>query len=368
MTTTTTLAPVATPTPEATATLTATATPTLAPRYTLSLDARALAVDSLRARRYGGGAIKVTRVLSDNGAFQRVLFEYPSDGLKITGMMNIPRGEGPFPVVILNHGYFKPSVYKPGDGTNFAADAFARRGYLTLASDYRCYGGSQCASNPLHVGYAIDVLNLIALLPTLSYADAARVGIWGHSMGGGVTARVVVVNDSLKVAAFYAAVSADDETHYCWLVGCKPQNAPPIFPTPQKPTTNLDPDFAAGLDNAAASARDTLSRMREIFPRASPFNHLQYVNARVIIHHGEKDDIVPLQWSIDFADALNARGKPATLYTYSGEGHVFVGLQWRLFMERTIAFFDKSLTPRQDPVTTDVRVLRRESAILESGY
>ncbi len=352
-------------TPTASATPTQTAPAPTATRVALALDPKILAIDTLRARKYGGGAIKITKILSDNGAFQRVLFEYPSDGLRITGMMNIPRGNGPFPVVILNHGYFKPSEYKTGDGTNFAADAFARRGYLTLASDYRCYGGSPCVSNPLDVGYAIDVLNLIALVPTLPNADASRIGIWGHSMGGGVTARVLTISDQIKVGALYAAVHSDDEIHYCWLVGCKT----PVARAATPPKANeLDPDFLAGIDSAVASSRDPMTRLREIFARSSPFRFLNYVSAPVIIHHGEKDDIVPLQWSIELADALNARGKPAFLYSYPSEGHVFVGVQWRLFMERTISFFDKYLAPRDAPITADARVLKRESLIVESGY
>ncbi len=353
--------------PEATSTQAATTFPTASPspRYTLTLDSKSLAVDSLRARRYGGGAIKVTRVLADTEAFQRVLFEYPSDGLRITGMMNIPRGNGPFPVVILDHGYFKPAEYKSGDGTNYAADAFARRGYLTLAPDYRCYGGSQCVSNPLDVGYAVDVLNLIGSLSSLTYADPSRVGIWGHSMGGGVTARVLVISDQIKVGALYAAVSADDEIHYCWLVTCKTPVAPTRDPRDAR-ANDLDPDFLIGINGTGSS--DPMTRMREIFARSSPMRYLQYVTAPVIIHHGEKDDLVPLRWSIDLADALNARGKPAFLYTYPGEGHVFVGVQWRIFMERTIAFFDKILSPRESPMTAEARVLKRESAIVESNY
>ncbi|MBI3741171.1 MAG: alpha/beta fold hydrolase [Chloroflexi bacterium] len=356
--------------PSSTATPTARATNTIAlARYPLSLDPKALAIESLRARPYGGGTIRITKIVADVGAYQRVLIEYPSDGLRITGTMNIPRGNGPFPVVILDHGYFKPTEYKSGDGTNYAADLFARRGYLTLASDYRCYGGSPCVSNPLDVGYAVDILNLINSLSSLSNADSARIGIWGHSMGGGVTARVIAVSDQIKVAALYAAVSADDEVHYCWLVGCKTPVAREPTREPRDARVNeLDPDFIAGLDANNSAARDPMARLREIFARSSPARFLQYVSAPVIIHHGEKDDTVPIQWSIDLADALNARGKPATLYTYPTEGHVFVGLQWRLFMERTLAFFDKILAPRESPITADVRVQKRESSLLDPSY
>lgn len=344
------------------------------PKYTLSLDVKSLSIDSLRARRYVGGPIKITRVVSSNDAFKRVLIEYPSDGLRITGMMNIPRGNGPFPVVILDHGYFKPSEYKTGDGTIHAADTFVREGYLTLAPDYRCYAGSQCGANPLYVGYAIDVLNLIASLPSLPYADTSRIGIWGHSMGGGITIRVLTINDQIKAAALYGALSADDEVHYCWLYACRA----PLVPT-REPTLQLslqrrheeaDPDFLQGIDTTTQTqtSTDPKVRLHEIFLKSSPSHYLSYFSAPVIIHHGEKDDIVPIQWSVDLADALNGLGKPASLYTYPGEGHVFAGWSWQLFMARTISFFNEYLNPQSTPITAGIRVLRRESTFLDSTY
>ncbi len=358
-----------------TATLTPTTTAALnaasGPRYTLSLDPKSLAIDSLRARSYGGGQIKITRTLSTYDEYRRVLFEYPSDGLRITGMMNIPRGTGPFPVVILDHGYFKPSEYRTGDGTSRAADHFARNGYLTLASDYRCYGGSQCGPNPLYVGYAVDVLNLIGSLPSLAFADTERVGIWGHSMGGGITIRVLTISSELKAAALYGSLNSDDEVHYCWLNTCRAASAPTRLPRVPD-LAEVDPDFVPGttssLSAPATAAPDPFAKLHDIFLKSSPSRYLSYWNAPVIIHHGEKDETVPIQWSVDLADALTAKGKTAELYTYPGEGHVFAGWNWQLFMARTLRFFDERLNPRETPVTADRRVLRLEQKLWDSGY
>ncbi len=373
-----------TATPTATATLTATidlsattptATPTVTPtptatpfRYPLTLDPQALSIDALRARPYGGGAIKITRVLSDGQTYKQVLIEYTSDGLRITGMMNIPHGIGPFPVVVLDHGYFPPAQYKSGDGTNPSADVFARNGYLTIASDYRCYGGSQCGSNPFDIGYAIDVLNLIADLPSLSYADTTHVGIWGHSMGGGVTMRVLAINQTIKVGSLYGAVSSDDEVHYCWLAGCTTALVTPV------PRTNyklelFDQDFSQSLPPPGADTPlDYRAKLHAIFLKSSPSRFLANINAPIIIHHGEADDTVPIQWSVDLADRLTALNKLATLYTYPGENHVFVGWGWQLFMTRTLAFFDDYLNPRSTPITVTQRVLQQERIAAEESY
>lgn len=362
-----------TPTPEAP---TATATPVPAssplnvaasPKYVLALNPQALSIDSLRARSYGGGQIKITKSVSSDAMFTRVFFEYPSDGLRITGMMNIPNGVAPFPVVILDHGYFKPSEYKTGDGTIRAADALARHGYLTLSPDYRCYAGSQCGSNPLDVGYAVDVLNLIAELSSLPYADTAHIGVWGHSMGGGVTIRVLAISDQIKAGVLYGAVSGDDEVHYCWLSGCR-VSAAPTREVRVGGAFEVDPDFMQGIPTMVPAAPDPMAKLREIFARSSPTRYLKYVNAPVIINHGEADDMVPIQWSVDLANALDFQGKSATLYTYPGEGHVFAGWNWQLFMARTISFFDSYLNPRGGPFTVEQRVLRQERGISDLSY
>ncbi|MDE3091658.1 MAG: alpha/beta fold hydrolase, partial [Chloroflexota bacterium] len=220
-----------------------------------------------------------------------------------------------------------------------------------------------------YTGYAIDVLNLIAELPSLPDADTARVGIWGHSMGGGITIRVITVNASLKVAALYGALSSDDEVHYCWLYGCR---TPLVTPIPRNSSRLLefDPEFFQGLptpppDNAAT---DPKARLHEIFLKSSPSRYLQYIDTPLIIHHGESDEIVPIEWSVDLADRLNALGKTATLYTYPGEGHVFAGWGWQLFMSRTLTYFDQYLKPRAAPITVDRRVLMHEQVAEESNY
>lgn len=353
------------PNPTAPPTITPRVVAAAQPKYTLALDQKSLAIDSLRARTYGGGPIKITRVASTEDAFRRVLFEYQSDSLRITGMMHVPNGAGPFPVVILDHGYFKPSEYKSGDGTVRAADAFARRGYLTLAPDYRCYAGSQCGSNPMEVGFAIDVLNLIASLPSLPNADTSRIGIWGHSMGGSITIRVLTINDSIKVASLYGAVTGDDEVHYCWLTSCRAPLVPAKVAAPQLRET--DPDFAQELPPPEVASNDPKVRLHEIFLKSSPTNYLGFWKTPVIIHHGEKDDTVPIQWSIDLADALTKQNKTAMFYSYANDAHVF-SVSWQLFSARTIAFFDRYLNPQPTPITATMRVLRHENQIQDSSY
>ncbi len=295
-----------TPTQTAAATLTSTPDP-LSPYF----------VESLRARSYTGGTIEIVETLEQTSAYTSYLIAYPSDGLRITGMMNVPVGEGPFPVIVLNHGHYDLSEYTTGRGTNSAADIFARHGYLTLAPDYRGHAGSDSGDNFFRTGYVVDVLNLIASVKSLPQAKPDSIGIWGHSMGGGVAIEVMVVNPpGLRGVVLYGAMSGDMTDNYYRIAFFRGQDTP-------------GPDFPV-LPEAAPEA----------YAQLSPINYLQYVGVPVIIHHGDLDDQVPPDWSLRLQDALKVAGKESTLYTYPNAGHSFFDEDWNTFMGRNVEFFE----------------------------
>mgnify|MGYP003981051517 FL=1 len=55
-------------------------------------------------------------VLSSNSAYTRYTVTYSSNGLQISGILNIPTGDGAFPLMVMNHGYIARSVYTNGRG------------------------------------------------------------------------------------------------------------------------------------------------------------------------------------------------------------------------------------------------------------
>ncbi|HXI15589.1 MAG TPA: peptidase, partial [Chloroflexota bacterium] len=101
-------------------------------------------IAGLRARVYEGGEIEIVRTLADTATYTSYLIAYPSDGLRVTGFLNVPKGEGPFPVLIINHGFVPPQGYV-AVASNYAkreGDFLATRGYLTAGSDFRGHGNS----------------------------------------------------------------------------------------------------------------------------------------------------------------------------------------------------------------------------------
>ncbi len=311
------------PTPTSTPTRTAlpTATATLVPTATATPNsAAAFSIEALRARAYPGGPIEIVRTLEDTPQFTRYLVAYRSDGLRITAMMNRPKGAGPFPVIILNHGYWPPAAYTTGTGTQPEADFLARRGYLTIAPDYRNYGGSDQGDDVMRVSYLIDVVNLVASVKSLPYAQAEAIGMWGHSMGGGITLKALVVSPQIKAASLYGAMSGDEAKNFAKIRVWRGSPLPEIVDRIGTPETNP-----------------------QGWAQMSPLNYLRYVQAPVIIHHGQADATVPIDFSEELVQALQAAGKPVEYHTYPGQPHLFFGAGWASFMERTAAFFDRYL-------------------------
>jgi dienelactone hydrolase len=294
-------------------------------------------IRGLRERTYLGGTLRVRSVLTVTDVFTRYYIDYPSDELTITGIMQVPPGDGPFPVVILNHGYIPRDRYWPGADTWKAAQYLNRRGYLTIAPDFRSWGESDTGNSFFSTGQVIDSLNLVSSLSSIPEADPGRVGMWGHSMGGGVTTKAITIDPRIQAAVLYAPVSADDaEVLARWGTGCKPG-----------PSGELDDECAgaevltSGMDEKLYLAYLEAVSNPELLYLTSPINYLDWVVAPVQIHIGTADTRTPLQWSAAIHQALRDADKEAEYFTYAGQGHAFQGEHWRLFMERVADFFDR---------------------------
>jgi dipeptidyl aminopeptidase/acylaminoacyl peptidase len=283
-----------------------------------------LSISSLASRTYGGGEIRVESILAVNSYFTRTLISYPSDGLRIFGFMNVPaRAEPPYPVVVASHGYIDPNIYETIDYTTRYADALARNGYLVLHPNLRGYPPSDNGDNLFRVGMAIDVLNLIAIVREtggepgpLVDANKDAIGVWGHSMGGGVSTRVITVDPGIKAAVLYGAMSGDER-----------ENFERIF--------NYFSNGERGIEE--------LAYPDDAYEVISPINYLERIQAAVSIHHGSNDGEVPLAWSQDLCNKLNELGKQVECFTYHGMPHTFYGESDDLFMQRMVDFYNRTL-------------------------
>lgn len=316
-----TMIPSSTPTIAASATSTKVATPT---RTSTPDPYAGLSIDSLSTRTYGGGNIQIVEILAVNSYFTRTLIAYPSEDLTIYGFMNIPKqGEPPYPVVIALHGYINPEIYDTIDYTTRYADALARESFLVIHPNLRGYPPSDDGDNLFRVGMAIDTLNLVALVKQqggkpgpLNLADPKNIGIWGHSMGGGISTRVITVSPDVRAAVLYGAMSGDEQKNFERILNY----------------------FSNGQQG-----KEELSYTEEAFERISPINYLDRIQAAVSINHGEDDVDVPLAWSLDLCRRLRELGKSVECYTYKDQPHTFHGEGDELFVMQMVDFYNRWL-------------------------
>src|SRR5437870_197413 len=294
---------------------------------------RPLAIDSMRQRDYPGSDLVVEQTLSPGSNYRQYVASYLSDGPKINALLTVPNGAKPatgWPVIIFNHGYIPPTVYRTTERYVAYVDAFARNGYIVFKPDYRGFGSSQ--GTPVSAYYApddtIDVLNAVTTMQRYGSADPSRIGMWGHSMGGNITLRALVIDPRIKVAVIWAGVTA---TYYDMLYNWHP-------PAADRPP----PSFAGGARQTYLAKYGTPDQNKAFWDSISPMAYLADITAPIQIHHGTADAEVPLQFSQTLASDLKAAGKPVELYTYAGSDHN-ISQGFNLAMSRSVAFFDQSL-------------------------
>jgi dipeptidyl aminopeptidase/acylaminoacyl peptidase len=317
-----------TPTPTDSATPTPVPTPgapsSTAAAETLPPVRHEVSLPALMREDLTGGRIRRVRQILANEAYTRHEVTYPSGSVTVSGVLLRPRGKGPFPAVVLNHGYIEPSIYVNGQGLMREQDYLARAGFVVLHTDYRGHASSDPASDRVResrLGYTRDAINAVQSVKKEGYVDPDRVAMLGRSMGGGVTYNALVAKPGLvRAAVVFAPVSSDFVDNFNrWTVGERPDAAEATYRRYGRPAER--PDFYRGL-----SARTYFDRITE----------------PVLIHHGTLDDSCPIAWSRTTQRLLQRAGVDSRLEIYEGEQHAF-GPQWPLSMERTVRFLRRQL-------------------------
>lgn len=314
-------APSPSTTTEAPATTTATATPTPTPTPT---PAPPLSPEALFAKTYDGRNLTLGREISSTAAYQQNIVTFEGDGLTISGRLLVPRGQGPFPAVVLAHGYADPAVYDNTTQMSRERDYLARQGYVTLLVDYRNHAASSKdpdADANLRLGYAVDVINAAKALQQQPNVKPDKIALMGRSMGGGVTYTALVAAPGLfKAGILYAPVSSNSVDNFEKWTRPDRGTTQRIVATLGEPSANPD-------GWAKTSARSYFGRITE----------------PVMIHQGTADLSCPPAWAQASVDALKAAGKSVEYFTYSGQPHVFTTGPWTTSIQRSADFLKQHL-------------------------
>lgn len=284
-----------------------------------------ISLTALSQKEFVGKDLKLEKVLGENSKFTRYFIKYKSGEFTISGIMNVPKGEGPFPTLVLAHGYIDPAIYTTGRGLAREQKYLAERGYVVLHTDYRNHAESDDDPDNdfnLRLGYTEDVINAALALKNseFTFVDKERIGLLGRSMGGGIAFNSMVVKPGIFDAyVAFAPVSANVIDNYNrW--------------------TRMNPDIVEEIDKRFGLPEDN----PEFWQGISAINYFDKATEPLLILHGTADETCDIKWSEATVKALQNAGKSVEFIQYEGERHAF-SPRWEDSMKETIRFFEANL-------------------------
>jgi dipeptidyl aminopeptidase/acylaminoacyl peptidase len=292
-----------------------------------------MSIQAMRARSYPGSDIVIVNELDPGANYHRYYAYYLSDGLKIFALLTVPNGEMPvggWPGIVFNHGYIPPKVYRTTERYIAYVDRLARAGYVVLRIDYRGNDRSEGEASGAYgdPGYTVDVLNAVASLQHNPLVNPQKIGMWGHSMGGFLTLRAMVISEAVKAGVIWSGVVGSyPDMLYNWR-----RSGPTPTPRPDGRSWRMEWIEQYG----------TPEKNPEFWSSISANSFLTDLSGPLQLHHGTADGEVPLEFSVKLASDVWAAGGVADLYTYSENDHN-IAQSFDLAMERTIEFFDRYL-------------------------
>lgn len=296
------------------------------------VDAAQMSIPAAREKPYPGSALTVRQTLRAGSNYRRYVVSYLSDGLRINALLTVPNGtppKGGWPAIVFNHGYIPPNVYRTTEKYVAYQDAFARAGFVTLKSDYRGHGSSQGEALGAYYapGYTTDVMNALASLKKDPRVNPARIGMWGHSMGGFLTLRAMVIDPSIKAGVIWAGVVGD----YSQMMNDWNSPVPPSIPR-----------RVLELRKKAVEKYGTPEENPDFWNKLSANAYLRSLGGPLQLHIGTADEDVPVSFHTSLVAQMRQAGKSVQSYVYPGDNHN-LSRNLSTALARSVAFFKANL-------------------------
>jgi dipeptidyl aminopeptidase/acylaminoacyl peptidase len=265
---------------------------------------------------------------------KQVVFK-SADGLEIHGQLFAPKEQkGRGPALIFTHGGPIRQMLLGFHYMQYYHNAYAEnqylasKGYTVLSVNYRLgimYGRPfRQPANSVWRGASEyqDVLAGAKFLQTLETVDPNRIGLWGGSYGGFLTAMGLARNSDI----FKAGV--DFHGVHDWAV--------------------FLPEWAAEVDaiRDIETAPD-VKEARELAFKSSPVASLANWRSPVLLVHGDDDRNVPFQQTTDLIERLRAQKVDVSELVMPDEIHDF--LRWSSWLRvytATAEYFDRRLAQK----------------------
>jgi len=288
----------------------------------------------------------MARITNHNAAFRDrelgetrlIRWKNPKDGLEIEGLLTLPVGYrgGRVPLLTFVHGG-PASRFDQGFlgylGTIYAPQALAANGFAVLRPNPRGTGGYGEAFRRANLNDwgGMDWVDINAGIDRViadGIADPERLGMFGWSYGGFLSAWAIGHSDRLKAISVGAAVT--DLLSFHGTADIR-DFIPHYFETPDAPDEMLDEMRHAPLS-------------LELLRAHSPLWHLKKTRAKVLIQHGETDDRVPLSQGTMLYRMLEELGVDVQMVLYPRTAHGPREPKLRMdLMRRNLEFFTKNV-------------------------
>ena len=237
---------------------------------------------------------KYVRVVSESDSPVQQTYIRTKDGLYVAAALRKPRGDGPFPAIVMFHGAPGGRGMDQLVGWSRGAtggpvwERFLQEGFVVAVADYR--GGDWNTMNvpsPTGAATAIDDgLAVIDHVKALPYVDPSRISLYGVSLGGNLVMFLIS-----KVPTIHAAVLGAPAP--IWFLGLT------------RPATGGPPDFSAMKPDPAVVAAN-------IAP----------IQTKVLIQVGGEDRLQAMAAVLH--DQLVQAGKSVQMDVYEHGYHDFV--------------------------------------------
>lgn len=291
-----------------------------------------LTIPFLREREYKSKLGELTKY-QERENYTSFVTSYDSDGLKVNGLLTIPKGRGPFPAIVFIHGYIAPTIYKTTEKYTDYVDYLARNGFVVFKIDLRGHDQSEGEPGGAYYSsdYIIDTLNAYSALQNADFVDKDRVGLWGHSMAGNVIFRSVAVKKDIPAVVIWAGAgyTYSDLADYRLMDGSY-----------RPPSTDSQRRRHRELLNDTYGSFDPESWFWKQVPGT---NYLDGVLTSLEIHHAIDDSVVSVEYSRNLMNILDGTTIPHNLLEYQSGGHNISGSSFSDAMRATVEFFQKNL-------------------------
>jgi len=298
--------------------------------------------ENLKKTKFPTNSITLGKIINETPEIitQKFYFsipQKPNSGsmLKVSGVINLPKSPGIYPIIIMFRGYVPEEVYRSGIGTEHVAEALAQNKFITLAPDFLGFGESSLPSRDsfeARFQTYTTALTLFSSLPTLNSAldssysatikvNTGKVGIWAHSNGGHIALSTLAISGLTYPTVLWAPVSKS-------------------FPYSILYYTDETEDQGKTLRKALALFENDYDA--QLF---SPERYYKWIKARLSIHQGNLDREVPISWSDDLVEGLKKDEIKVEYTTYTGADHNMLPA-WSSAVKNSISFYEKSLTKK----------------------